>query len=585
MFGELIPCGGGDPVPLMKSKLTVGRKSFCDITLPFPNVSSQHCELQLRDGFWHVRDLGSTNGIRVDGQPCDSDWLLPSDELSVASHRYSIRYSPPPDRPPPKQQKAGPDFGGSLAARVGITDGKSGAVPNRMKMSNDAGFGELIPVGGGEPIALGKPNLVIGRHGSCDIAMPHSTISARHCELEFSNGYWRVRDLGSRNGTSVEGKRYDSKWLMPGDVLGVASYRYKVMYAPQSDAPPPEEEKADFSRGLLDKIGLQRKKKSRTSETNKETAVPTVLVVDDSEVDRRLTGGHIQKTLGAEVVYAANGKDALEQILRHRPDVVITDLQMPEVDGLQLTAAIKSEYPLIPVILTTSKGNEEVAAEALRIGATSYVPKRRLAEDLASTVEHVLVAARKDRTHSQLMHHLSENESVFSFHNDLALIQAVVAHMQELLRCLPLGDETERLRVGIALEEALTNAYYHGNLEVGRSIDKIDRQAYAELAAKRRLESPYRERKITLRARITRDEAVFTVQDEGPGFDASQLPDVADEATHESIGKGIPLMRTIMDDVHYNDKGNEVTLIKRKIEPAIEATEDDEGDQTETIGT
>jgi pSer/pThr/pTyr-binding forkhead associated (FHA) protein len=256
VFGELIPCGGGDPVPLMRSKLIVGRKSFCDVTLPFPNVSSQHCELHLRDGFWHVRDLGSTNGIRVDGQPCASDWLLPSDELSVASHRFNIQYSPPPDRPSPKQQKAGQVFGGSLAERVGIFDEKKGGMQD-----SNAGLGELIPVGGGAPMVLTKHNLVIGRHGSCDIALPHSTVSARHCELEFSNGYWRVRDLGSRNGTTVDGKRCESKWLTPGDVLGVASHRYKVMYTPQSDAPPPEEEKADFSRGLLDKIGLQRKKR------------------------------------------------------------------------------------------------------------------------------------------------------------------------------------------------------------------------------------------------------------------------------------------------------------------------------------
>ena len=64
--------------------------------------------------------------------------------------------------------------------------------------------------------------------------------------------------------------------------------------------------------------------------------MPTVLVVDDSEVDRRLAGGQIQKTLDVNVVYADNGEHALEQISRHRPDVVVTDLQMPEVDGLQL---------------------------------------------------------------------------------------------------------------------------------------------------------------------------------------------------------------------------------------------------------
>lgn len=313
--------------------------------------------------------------------------------------------------------------------------------------------------------------------------------------------------------------------------------------------------------------------------------MPTVLVVDDSEVDRRLAGGHVEKTLGADVVYAKNGREALEQISRHRPDVVITDLQMPEVNGLELTAAIKDEYPLVPVILITSEGSEEIASEALRLGAASYVPKRRLADDLPSTVGRVLIAARQDRTHSQLMHHLSENQCEFSFHNDLTLIQALVVHLQELLRCLPLGNETERLRVGIALEEALSNAYYHGNLEVGSAIEKVDQQAYAELAEKRRYESPYCERKITLRARITREQAEFTIADEGPGFDTSHLPDAADDDAYESLGKGIILMRTIMDEVRFNDQGNQVTMIKRKVEPPEyddDAVDDEE--QSETHG-
>lgn len=296
----------------------------------------------------------------------------------------------------------------------------------------------------------------------------------------------------------------------------------------------------------------------------------TVLVVDDSEVDRRLAGRHVEKTLGADVVYANDGREALEQVLRHHPDVVITDLQMPEVNGLELTSAIKQRHPLIPVILITSKGSEEIASEALRIGAASYVPKRRLADDLEDVICRVLVAARQDRTHSQLMHHLSEHQSVFSFHNDLTLIQSLVAHIQELLRCLPLGNETERMRVGLAVEEALNNAYYHGNMEVGGSLEQVDRQAYAELAEQRRYELPYCERKITLRARIARDEAAFTIQDEGPGFDTSKLPNISNDEVYDSIGKGITLMRSIMDEVHFNDKGNEVTMIKRKVEPPVE---------------
>ena len=72
MLGQLIPVGGGDPIPMNRPKLLVGRRSSCDIKLDFQNVSSHHCEFELRDGYWHIRDLGSSNGVKVNGERCDS---------------------------------------------------------------------------------------------------------------------------------------------------------------------------------------------------------------------------------------------------------------------------------------------------------------------------------------------------------------------------------------------------------------------------------------------------------------------------------------------------------------------------------
>ena len=143
-------------------------------------------------------------------------------------------------------------------------------------------------------------------------------------------------------------------------------------------------------------------------------------------------------------------------------------------------------------------------------------------------------------------------------------------------------DETERLRIGIAVEEALNNAYFHGNLEIGRTVGEVDQQKYAELAVKRRSESPYCERKIHVRVKISRDEAVFIVRDEGPGFDTLQLPVSVDlEDQGRPAGRGIPLMRSIMDELTYNATGNEVTLIKRRAPEPVEGEEYDEEDDAD----
>ena len=79
-----------------------------------------------------------------------------------------------------------------------------------------------------------------------------------------------------------------------------------------------------------------------------------------------------------------------------------------------------------------------------------------------------------------------------------------------------------------------------------------------------------RNRKIHVQAKVSRAEALFVIRDEGPGFDASQLPDPAAPESHgKSSGRGIILMKTIMDEVRFNADGNEVTLVKRP--PVVDA--------------
>lgn len=130
MLGELLPQGGGDPIPLLKPKLLIGRRDSCDIALRFPNVSSHHCELEFLNGFWHIRDLGSSNGIKVNGARVDSKWLLSGDELSIAKHHYTISYVQMADAPPPSDED-GPEL--SLLEKAGLARRKSDepAAPRR----------------------------------------------------------------------------------------------------------------------------------------------------------------------------------------------------------------------------------------------------------------------------------------------------------------------------------------------------------------------------------------------------------------------------------------------------------------------
>ncbi len=95
VMGILQPVGGGDPIPLNKSELVVGRRPSCDIRLDFENVSGKHCVLRMINGVWNVRDLGSTNGTTVNGARIATEQsVMPDEQFGIAGHMFTIAYDP-----------------------------------------------------------------------------------------------------------------------------------------------------------------------------------------------------------------------------------------------------------------------------------------------------------------------------------------------------------------------------------------------------------------------------------------------------------------------------------------------------------
>lgn len=292
----------------------------------------------------------------------------------------------------------------------------------------------------------------------------------------------------------------------------------------------------------------------------------TILVVDDLVTDRLLAGGLLQKHGGWNVIFAVNGQDALQQLELHLPDIVLTDMMMPIMNGLELAEAVKREFPLIPVILMTSKGSEDVAVQALKRGASNYVSKRRLNQDLAEIVEQVLLVSKDQLSQARLLNRISHSEFTITLENDLALLQSLVIYIQQQLKMLHIFAESERIRIGVALEEALLNSFYHGNLEVSSKLREDDYDEYYSLAKARCSQEPYASRKITVQCKFDPESVSVTISDEGPGFDPSSLPDPRDpENLERPSGRGLLLMKTFLDEVEYNAKGNQVRLLKRRV--------------------
>ena len=122
-------------------------------------------------------------------------------------------------------------------------------------------FGTLVPVGGGDDINLKQRELTVGRSENCDITLRFSNVSARHCRLVLSRGYWYVLDLSSTNGIKVNSLRVYDQRIDPGGLVSFAGHEYSLEYDPLTNGalgvvPPDMLEPDIMSKSLLERAGL-----------------------------------------------------------------------------------------------------------------------------------------------------------------------------------------------------------------------------------------------------------------------------------------------------------------------------------------
>lgn len=299
--------------------------------------------------------------------------------------------------------------------------------------------------------------------------------------------------------------------------------------------------------------------------------MPIILLVDDSEVDRRLMTGLLNADFDWLVSQAKHGAEAMDMMVDVSPDVVITDMLMPEMDGMQLVTRLGESYPDVPVILVTGQDDASIAFKALRQGAASYVPKSKLAEKLLETVEQVLSLRDADHFDERIVEMTTNTRFRFVLENDPSLIAPLVDRVQQGMTGMHLCSPAQRMHIGVALEEAMINAMYHGNLELPPHRLVETRQLLHEgkrsdLVEERRRQSPYRERRVQVAADFTRQRAQVVVGDEGKGFDHVAAL-AASTGIDGAAGRGLVLIQTFMDELAFNATGTEMKMTLKDLRP------------------
>jgi anti-sigma regulatory factor (Ser/Thr protein kinase)/CheY-like chemotaxis protein len=293
--------------------------------------------------------------------------------------------------------------------------------------------------------------------------------------------------------------------------------------------------------------------------------LPTLLIVGEPGGLNVAREALVELELGWEVIFAASAAEAHAVPAVRNVDVILVDLGNPYLEGVELVGSLHTRLPHTPIVLMSAPYAVSVALEAIRKGATTHFPRDLLDSEPAAVLETLRAAARDHRRRSQAAARLDQQAFEFTLANDPAEVPAIAGRLADAAVEVGLTDRNTATRIAVAVEEALVNAIVHGNLEVSSELRQVNEVDYDRRIADRRNQSPYADRRVRLSARLSRAEGVFVVQDEGPGFDVSLVPDPTNpENLFRVGGRGILLMRSFMTAVQFADRGTRVTLIKRR---------------------
>ena len=267
---------------------------------------------------------------------------------------------------------------------------------------------------------------------------------------------------------------------------------------------------------------------------------------------------------GHDVVGASDGKKALEKFEKRHFDIVITDVKMPKMNGIELLRRIKKLNQRTSVVIVTGHGTEEVAVSALRAGASNYLKKPIDLRELERVTYSLISLAEAREIDLVANRILREETRRLVMPSKLEMVPAVV---NNLCRSLSLVfDLTTIERIEIAVGEMLMNALEHGNLEISYEEKAKAHESgnYSDLLDARLQDEKLGSRRIEVFYRLWPEGVEFTIRDQGHGFDWRGAMDaIYADGIVRHPGRGIILTSYFVDEIKYNDIGNEVRLLKR----------------------
>jgi DNA-binding response OmpR family regulator len=277
------------------------------------------------------------------------------------------------------------------------------------------------------------------------------------------------------------------------------------------------------------------------------------------------------KRRGYTVLEASDGEMGVRIARERHPDLILLDLQLPKLGGMEALAEIREHDPHVAVVIVAAAPDPAVLRRALDLGAVNFVCKPFDPAEIDFVLDRVYRAVAQDHDLRPVLDIVSARTTTLVFPGQPAALARIVAWLGREITWIYPGYDLPLAEIKLALYETFANAVEHGNLGItydDKSKAMEDPGGMEELLRKRLADPVLGSRRVHVNVEYLADRVTYRVRDEGEGFDPSALNQKSLGDTTALHGRGIALVRHYMDEVAWNATGNEIRMVHR-LKPRI----------------
>ncbi len=260
---------------------------------------------------------------------------------------------------------------------------------------------------------------------------------------------------------------------------------------------------------------------------------------------------------------AIDGEEGLKVFKEYEPHIILSDINMQNMSGIELLAVVKKQKPQTIMIMLTAFNSEEYVIESMRHGANNYLKKPILRDNITGLLRKYIVLIQSRSINKKVYDFVQQHSFTMKIGNNLDLIPNVVNYLISQIE--PLFKEDDSMGVHLGLNEIITNAVEHGNLNISytEKTNALKNNYFDKLVKERCVSSENANKKVTIDYSYQDGYCEWIISDCGKGFNPNSIPNpiigIGSELLH---GRGIFISRFQFDELEYLDKGNVVRLRK-----------------------